>query len=89
MFNVKNIFASEVMKKLFVPKTSPYDIHNYNSLQKRTVNSALHITESVSYTGPKIWHLVPNEIEQSESKGGSFTVVHVEYAKYILGKWGL
>ena len=29
-----------------------------------------HGTESVSYLGPKIWHLVPNEIKESESLNG-------------------
>ena len=34
------------------------------------VKSVRHGTESVSYLGPKIWDLVPNEIKESESLNG-------------------
>ena len=40
---------------------------NNNSLERRRVNYIWHSTESVSYLGPKIWDLVPNEIKESES----------------------
>ena len=39
MFNVKNITAPAIMKELFAPKISLYDFRNYNSFQKRIVNS--------------------------------------------------
>ena len=55
------------MKEIFVPKISTYDFHNYNLFQKRRLNSVWHSTESVCYLGPKIWHLVLNEIKQSEA----------------------
>ena len=74
---------------------SSYQLRNNNPFKRRGVNSAWHGTESVSYPGPKIWDLVPNEIKESESlnafkskiKGGSLEDVHVKYAKYILDKW--
>ena len=31
MFKVKNNIAPEIMKNLFAPKVSPYDLRNYNS----------------------------------------------------------
>ena len=85
------------MKELFAPKISHYDLRNNNSFKSRRVNSVWHGTESVSYLGPKIWDLVPNEIKESESLNAfKFKIkrwilknVHAEYAKYILGKWGL
>ena len=55
MFKVKNNIAPEIMKELFAPKTSSYVWHG---------------TKSVSYLGPKIWDLVPNEIKESESLNG-------------------
>ena len=93
MFKVKNNIAPEIMKKLFAPKMSCYDLHN-NDLFKRRVNSVWHGSELVSYLSPKIWDLVPNEMKESEShnvsnsksKDGSLKDVHAEYAKYILGK---
>ena len=82
------------MKELFAPKMSSYDLRNNNSFKRRRVKSVWHGTELVSYLGPKIWDLVPNEIKESESlngfkfksKDGSLKDVHAEYAKYILGK---
>ena len=61
------------------------------------VKSVWHGTESVSYLGPKIWDLVPNEIKESKSlnafkfkrEGGSLKNVLVKYEKYRPGKWGL
>ena len=62
MFKVKNKIAPEIMKELSAPKMSSYDLRNNNSLKIRTVKSVWHGTEPVSYLGPKIWDLVPNEI---------------------------
>ena len=47
MFKVKNNVAPEVMKELFAPKVSPYDLRHKSS--KRRVSFAWHDTESVSY----------------------------------------
>ena len=97
MFKVKNNIAPEIMKELFAPKMSSYDLRNNNSFKRRRVKSVWHGTESVSYLGPKIWDLVPNEIKESKSlnafkfkiEGGSLKNVLVKYAKYRSGKWGL
>ena len=85
------------MKELFAPKLSPYDPRNNNSFKRMRVNSAQLGTEAVSYLGPKNKDLVNNEIKESESLNAfKFKIkrwilknVHAEYAKYILGKWGL
>ena len=76
---------------------SSYELHNKNPPKRRKVNSVWHGTESVSYPGPKIWDLVPNEIKESKSlnafkfkrEGGSLKNVLVKYAKYRSGKWDL
>ena len=70
MFKAKDNIAPEIMKKLFAPKMSSYDLRNNDSFKRRRVNSVWHGTESVSYLGPKIWDLVPNEIKESESLNG-------------------
>ena len=67
MFKVKNNIALEIVKDLFPLKMSPCEFRNNNSCKRRRVNSAWHSTESVSYIGPKIWDLVPNEIKESQS----------------------
>ena len=92
MFKVKNDIAPEIMKELFAPKMTPYDLRNYNSFKRRRVNFVRNVTESLSYLGPKIWDLAPNELNlnlsinsNSKSKDGSLKDVHGEYVKYILG----
>ena len=67
MFKVKNNIAPEIMKKLFAPKMSPYDVRNSNSFKRRGINSVWYDIELVFYLDPKIWDLVPNEIKESES----------------------
>ena len=70
MFKVKNNIAPEIMKELFAPKMSSYNLCNTNPFKRRRVKSAWHGTELVSYLGPKIWDLVSNEIKESESLNG-------------------
>ena len=75
---------------------SSYELHNKNPPKRRKLKSVWHGTESVSYPGPKIWDLVPNEIKESKEsafkfkrEGGSLKNVLVKYEKYRPGKWGL
>ena len=94
MFKVKNNIAPKIMKELFAPKMISYDLRNNNSFKRRRVKSVWYGTESVSFLGPKIWDLVPNEIKNlnlsmvlnSKSKDGSLKDAHAEYPKYILGR---
>ena len=67
MFKVKNNIAPEIMKELFAPKMTPYNLRNYNSFKRRRVNFVRNVTESLSYLGPKIWDLAPNELDKSKS----------------------
>ena len=68
-------FENLLKKELFAPKMSFYDLRNNNSFKRRRVKSVWHGTESVSYLGPKIWDLVPNEIKKSQSLNGfKFTI---------------
>ena len=70
MLKVKNNNATEIMKELFAPKMSSYDLRNNNSFKRRRVKSVWYGTESVSYLYPKIWDLVPNKIKESEFLNG-------------------
>ena len=63
MLKVKNNIPPGIMKELFPPKISPYDLINKNAFKNRKGNSVWHGTKSMSYLGPKIWDLVPNEIK--------------------------
>ena len=39
MFKVEDIIGLKIIKELFAPKVSPYDLHNDNSFKRRRVNS--------------------------------------------------
>ena len=80
MFKVKNNIEPEIMKELFAPEISNYDLRNNNSFKIRRVNSVWHGTESVSYLGPKIWDLVPIKIKGSES---------LDDFKFKIKSWGV
>ena len=70
IFKVKNNIATEISEEFFAPKISHYGLRNNNSFKSRRVNSVWHDIELVSYLGQKIWGLVPNETNESESLNG-------------------
>ena len=79
MFKIKNNIAPDIMKETFAPKMSSYDLRNNNSFKRKRINFVWHGTESVSYLGPKIWDLVPNEAKESES----FNVFKFKIKKWV------
>ena len=67
MYKVKNQMAPEILNDIFQNRTSSYNLRNNSSFSIRQVHSVYHGTESLSFLGPKIWELVPEDIKQSES----------------------
>ena len=61
------IFSPEILREIFVSKTSSYSLRRNDTFEKRKVHSVYHGTESLSFLGPKIWDLVPGELKQSET----------------------
>ena len=53
--------------KVFVPRQCNSDLRGNNFLEKRRVNEVRYGTESISFLGPKIWELLPNEIKDSDT----------------------
>ena len=51
---IKNNAASEILNEIFQNKTSSYSL-------RWQVHSIYHGTESLSFLGPKIWELVPED----------------------------
>ena len=67
MFKIKIYIVPYIKKELFASETSPYNLCNNNSFQKRRVISIWRATESVTYLELEIWDLVPNKMIQSET----------------------
>ena len=67
MYKVKNQMAPEILHDTFKIRTPTYDLRNNSYFSIRQVHSVYHGTESLSFLGPKIWELVPEDIKHSES----------------------
>ena len=67
IFRIRNSMAPEFLNEIFKERTIQYNLRGNNPFYIRRVNSVYHGTESLSFLGPKIWDLVPNEIKTSES----------------------
>ena len=53
-----------------------------------SIHTVYHGSESISFLGPKIWNILPDEIKQQTSlsslKSGSHKIVHADCAKFML-----
>ena len=48
------ILSPEILREIFVSKTSSYSLRRNDTFEKRKVHSVYHGTESLSFLGPKI-----------------------------------
>ena len=78
MFKIHRVLSPDILREILVPKISLYNLCKNNTFERRQVHSVYHGTESLSFLGPKIWHLVPLELKQLES---------LEVFKLKIKKW--
>ena len=67
MYKTKNELCPKIMPDLFKEVTHPYSLRNgliYGSYKIKTVRYG---TETITYLGPKIWSIIPDEIRESPS----------------------
>ena len=60
MFKIHRNLSLNILKEIFVPKISSYNLCRNNTFARRLVYSVYHVTESLSFLGPKIqchWNL--------------------------------
>ena len=67
MFKIKNNMAPEFLNEIFQNRALLYNLRTNSNFSSRQVHSVYHGTESLSFLGPKIWELVPEDTKQSES----------------------
>ena len=67
MFKVKNNLSPVFMKHVFPDSTNPYNIRNASEFNTSNIQTVHNGTETISFRGPKIWSLVPQEIKKSKS----------------------
>ena len=62
MFKVKCKLCPEINSDMFMERTNnQYNLRNSPYLTTTQVQSVFHVTESISYIGPKIWDIVREE----------------------------
>ena len=57
----------EGLSEIFQNRTSSYNLRKNSGFYVRKIYSVYQGTESLSFLGPKIWELVPEDIKQSAS----------------------
>ena len=67
IIKIKNNMAPEILNETLQNRTSSYNLRKNSSFYVRKVHSVYHGTESLSFLGPKIWELVPEDIKQQKS----------------------
>ena len=55
MFKIHRGLSPDILREIFVPKISLYNLRRNNTFERRQVHSVYHGTESLSFLGPKIW----------------------------------
>ena len=67
MFNIHRDSSPDILREIFVPKISSYNLRRNNTFERRQIHSVYHGTESLPFLGPKIWDFMPLELKQLES----------------------
>ena len=67
MFKIHRRLSTDILREIFVPKISSYNLRRNNTFGSRQVHSVCRGTELLSFLGPNIWDLVPLELKQLES----------------------
>ena len=67
MYKAYNDLSPSLMQLIFPQRSIPYNLRNKNPFESTNVHTVYHGTETISYRGPKIWALVPEDIKCSKS----------------------
>ena len=79
MFKIHRLLSPDILREIFGPKISLYNLRRNNTFERRQVHSVYHGTESLSFLRPKLWDLVPLELKQL----GSLEVFKLKIKKCI------
>jgi len=67
MFKVAKGVAPKILSDLFKVNNNNYNLRNQSYFQIPNVRTVYNGTESISFLGPKIWNIVPEELRDLES----------------------
>ena len=66
MFKVKNDIFPNVLDEFITKRDLSYNLRNPLEFQGDEVSTTRYGTESIRILGPRIWHIIPNDIKESE-----------------------
>ena len=67
MYKVKNELCPKIMLDLFKEVKNPYNLRNALICGSYKIKTVRYGTETITYLGPKIWPIIPDEIRESGS----------------------
>ena len=75
------VLTTEIMNSIFEIKNIEYNLRNKNNFKSRRINSVRYGIDSLTYLGPKIRNIFPEDIKKSES----LNVFKTKIKKWIQG----
>ena len=70
IYNAINNLSSSLMSVLFNIKESRYNLRRANAIEIGGIRTSKYGLNNISYLGPKIWDLVPNDVKHCDSLRG-------------------
>ena len=67
LYKVHHGLAPELMNDIFEKRNVTYDFRKNSTFETRNKKSANYGSKTISFLGPKIWELLPNNIKDSEN----------------------
>ena len=67
MYKVKNELCPKIMLDLFIEVTYSYNLRKSLICGSYKIKTVSYGTETITYLGPKIWSIIPDEIRESAS----------------------
>jgi len=64
MFKIKKGISPEIMGDVFKPRECRYNLRNMSDFKSHCVKTVHFGTETVSFLGPKLWNILPNEFKE-------------------------
>ena len=80
MFQIKHGQSPEIVSNILTQTSQNYNFRLNRGFRIRSVKSVYHVSESISYLGPKIWEIVPVKIKETNSLNS----LKIEIRKWVL-----
>ena len=67
MYKAYNDLSASLIKSIFPTREIPYNLRNCNPYKSTNIHTVFKGTETISFRGPEIWSLVPDNIKHAKS----------------------